>query len=194
MKQVYCKEGTLCSKYPLEPRKVIKKFIAGSIWAIFMLVFLSILFLSIPFWHIEGANLQTVTNLRTLWLSDILTISLLWVLFIVGSICEIIYEIFYYRFYFYDLTEKELIIRKGVITRRELTIPFYRIQDVYVDQDFWDRIFGLYDVHVATAATGGAFAGSERAHIDGVDAENAEVLKKIFIEKIRMGEPIKTGI
>jgi len=29
MKQVYCKEGTLCSKYPLEKKKVIKKVISG---------------------------------------------------------------------------------------------------------------------------------------------------------------------
>jgi membrane protein YdbS with pleckstrin-like domain len=116
------------------------------------------------------------------------------IFFAIIVVAKTIHEIFYFKFYFYDLTEKELIIRKGVISRREVVIPFSRIQDVYVDQDFGDRIFGLYDVHVATAATGGYYLESERAHIDGVNAQNAEALKKIFLEKIRTTETTKFAV
>ena len=52
-----------------------------------------------------------------------------------------------------------------------------------------DRIFGLYDLHVTTATDGyyinGYYIESERAHIDGINAETTEALKKIILEKIR---------
>jgi membrane protein YdbS with pleckstrin-like domain len=185
MKQVYCKEGTLCSKYPLEQRKVIKKVISG--WVVLMilaLVIWTIISQIIYANRIPSSLPQSARGAAYFFLFSAVIPPLL--LFLALVLYQIIYAIFYYKFYFYDLTEKELIVRKGVIARRELVIPFSRIQDVYVDQDFWDRIFGLYDVHVATAATGGAYSGSERAHIDGVNAENSESLKKIFVEKIRM--------
>jgi len=191
MRQIYCKEGTLCAKYPLEPRKIIKKVIAS--WIVLIIIVLAIL----PgVWMVKMVRM--VLNFTVLkdflfefssqLLLDIAT------LFILLTIIKGIYEIFYFKYYFYDLTEKELIIRKGVISRREVVIPFSRIQDIYVDQDFWDRIFGLYDIHVATAATGGYYAHSERAHIDGVNAQNAEALKKILLEKIRTAETTKAPI
>jgi membrane protein YdbS with pleckstrin-like domain len=191
MKQVYCKEGTLCSKFPLEQRKIIKKVISGWIILIILaIVIWTIISQIINTNRISSSLSQPARGLAYFLLFSAVIPELL--LFLALVLYRIIYEIFYYKFYFYDLTEKELIIRKGVIARREVVIPFSRIQDVYVDQDFWDRIFGLYDIHVATAATGGAYAGSERAHIDGVNAENAESLKKIFVEKIRITETTKS--
>jgi len=190
MKQVYCKEGTLCSKYPLEQRKIIKKVISG--WAVLIILAIIIWTIISQIFYVNRPSSslpQSARGIAYFFIFSVIIQPLL--LFLALIVCQIIYAIFYYKFYFYDLTEKELIIRKGVIARREVVIPFSRIQDVYVDQDFWDRIFGLYDVHVATAATGGTYAGSERAHIDGVNAENAEALKNIFVEKIRITETIR---
>jgi len=162
LNQVYCKPGTLCSKYPLDKKKILKKVLQNS-GVLIVLIVISV---------VAGSSFSFVG-----W----------WILLItlVALVLVIVYQIFYYKFYFYDMTTDELIIKKGVVSRREVVIPFSKIQDIYVDQDFLDRIFGLYDVHVATAATGGAYAGSERAHIDGVNSKNAEALKKIFIEIIR---------
>jgi len=190
MKQIYCKEGTLCSKYPLEQRKIIKKVISGWLVLIILAIVIWTIISQIFYVNRTASSLsQPARGLAYFFVFSVIIPPLL--LFLILVLYQIIYQIFYYKFYFYDLTEKELIIRKGVIARREVVIPFSRIQDVYVDQDFWDRIFGLYDVHVATAATGGAYAGSERAHIDGVNAENSESLKNMFVEKIRMTEMVK---
>jgi hypothetical protein len=161
LNQVYCKPGTLCSKYPLDKKKILKKTLQST--GIIIIIWIIILG--------TGFTLNSIV-----WWS---------ILFLVIIISVTLYQMLYYKFYFYDMTTGELIIKKGVVSRREVVIPFSKIQDIYVDQDFLDRIFGLYDVHVATAATGGAYAGSERAHIDGVNSKNAEALKKIFIEIIR---------
>src|SRR4029077_2137664 len=66
------------------------------------------------------------------------------------------YQRAYIKQYYYNVTDKLLIIRKGVFAQQEITVPFERIQDVYVDQDLFDVLFGLYDVHISTAtATSG---------------------------------------
>jgi uncharacterized membrane protein YdbT with pleckstrin-like domain len=82
--------------------------------------------------------------------------------------------------YFYDLVDGNLIIRKGVFSKNEITLPVSRIQDVYVDQDVFDRIFGLYDVHVSSATV----ISANLSHIDGVNKENAQALKSLIISKI----------
>jgi uncharacterized membrane protein YdbT with pleckstrin-like domain len=57
------------------------------------------------------------------------------------------------------------------------------MQDVYVDQDILDRIFGLYDVHFASATIGSAIS----AHIDGIDEQSAMQLKEMVLAKIKGG-------
>lgn len=92
-----------------------------------------------------------------------------------------LYQRWYFAVYFYDLTPDFIRIRKGPITPREITIPYERIQDVYVDQDLLDRIFGLYDVHLSTAT----ISSGMEAHIDGVEKQAAEGLRTIILETIK---------
>lgn len=86
----------------------------------------------------------------------------------------------YIRTYFYDAGEGYLTIRKGVFTPSEIHVMYQKIQDVYVDQDLFDRIMGLYDVHIASATV---TSGIE-AHIDGVDAATADSLKNFLLSSI----------
>jgi uncharacterized membrane protein YdbT with pleckstrin-like domain len=55
----------------------------------------------------------------------------------------------------YWLDEDFINIKQGVITRSEKHIPFSVIQDVIVNQDILDRLFGLSTVIVENAAMGG---------------------------------------
>lgn len=92
-----------------------------------------------------------------------------------------IYEYFYFKTYFYDLTKEYVIIKKDPIAPREITIPYMKVQDVYVDQDLFDRIFDLYDVHLSTATV---MSGME-AHIDGLKKTGADGIKNLLLEKIQ---------
>jgi len=153
--------------YPLSTKKVLKKTFTGTIiWCILFLilygisVFIFALFQS-PFgWLISGIVIVVLLS--------------------VIIILTYLYQLWYYNVYFYDLTADYIVIRKGPITPREITIPYERVQDVYVDQDILDRLFGLYDVHLSSATVS---SGME-AHIDGVEKSAADGLREVLLQTI----------
>ena len=153
-------------QYPLEPIKVVKKTISALL--VWLILFLVVLFLHAFFWKMLSLYLL---------IADIV--------FLVIIILEPIYQYWYYRKYFYDVRNDFLVIKKGVIMVRETILNYDKIQDVYVDKDILDRIFGLYDVHVSTAT---AMSGYE-AHIDGVNNQNASAVREQILEKIRSKKP-----
>ncbi|NMC06540.1 MAG: PH domain-containing protein [Candidatus Lokiarchaeota archaeon] len=64
------------------------------------------------------------------------------------------------RTFSYDLSDKFIVIRRGVITKQKTTIPFSRIQNVSVIQGPFDRKFGIYTVKIETAGFSAA-SGSQ---------------------------------
>jgi membrane protein YdbS with pleckstrin-like domain len=118
-----------------------------------------------------------------LFLAMIFFLPFIWIpigLLILYAIVRYIYEIYYLQNYFYDLSGKNLMIRKGVFTKEEIVLPIARLQDVYVDQDILDRIFGLYDLHVSSATT----ISGVLSHIDGLNKENANIIKNLILSGI----------
>ena len=99
-----------------------------------------------------------------------------------AAICSLTYQyqLWYFKVYFYDLTDDFIVIRKRVFTPREISIPYERVQDVYVDQDLLDRIMGLYDVHLSSAT----ISSGMEAHIDGVEKIAADGLRKFILDKV----------
>jgi len=157
---------TTIEQYPLERRKITKKIIVAMIgWTIFLGICM-----------IAAAVLALVWN-PVLWILFYTLIGLYILIFII----QIWYQTEYYKRYFYDIEQDFLIIKKGVIMPHETMLPYEKLQDVYMDQDLFDRIFNLWDVHVSTAT---AMSGYE-AHIDGVNRENAEALRELILIKIR---------
>jgi len=150
-------------EHPLQSTKVLKKTISSLfIWGIVFLVIL------IP------AHLFLWETLPTLLLvADGLAILIL--------LIQPLYQYLYYKDYFYDVRKDFLVIKKGVLTPRETILNYTKLQDVYVDQDLLDRLFGLYDVHVSTAT---ALSGAS-AHIDGVNHDNAQAIRELILSKIR---------
>lgn len=155
--------------FPLSTKKVLKKTVANTlVWAISLLIA----------WGMLAAALSSGTDTGS-WLG-ITTFGIFVFLFFVILVAYF-YQRWYYAVYFYDLTPDFIQIKKGPITPREITLPYERIQDVYVDQDLLDRIFGLYDVHLSSATVS---SGIE-AHIDGVEKQAAEGLRAILLETVK---------
>lgn len=159
-------------QFPLSKKKILKKTINGvSVWIVATLIFY------VPFALGLVSNVETIGWLG--WLT-VGTIGFLLLVCVFVILPVYLYQRWYYAVYFYDLTPDNVVIRKGPITPREITIPYERIQDVYVDQDILDRIFGLYDVHLSSAT---ASSGME-AHIDGVEKQAADGLRAVLLQKI----------
>jgi len=165
-------------KYPLSENKIIKKTITSGLGTFFSLGFI-IIVLTFPFIGIFSSlstnNISSIveTFFRLIWLYPILSFVYIAIVYI--------YQKVYFSTYYYDVTEDYLVIKKGVFAPSEITIPWERIQDVYVDQDIWDRIFDLFDVHLSTATITSGFS----AHIDGVEQQAADGLRMILLEKVR---------
>lgn len=157
-------------QFPLSYKKIIKKTLARTIA-------LSIVLLII--WAFSALMLTSMGQEALIFLGFI-TIGILGFLFLVVLLTHL-YQRWYFAVYFYDLTPDYIQIKKGPITPTEITIPYERIQDVYVDQDLLDRIFGLYDVHLSSAT---ASSGAE-AHIDGVEKQAAEGLRALLLATIK---------
>ena len=151
-----------CRAYPLVKAKIVKKTIAGMI-SLLSAVALSLIFFSSILFSIAGPGKSAGFFLLCM------------------GACALIlylYETAHFNRYYYDLPQKYLVIKEGVFTYGETTLPYARIQDVYVDQDILDQLFGLYDLHVATASG----QSSLNAHIDGLSYDGAEAIKERLLE------------
>lgn len=157
-------------QFPLSMKKVLKKTVASTL-AVSILLFIVWIVLVVVVGASEGGNFGII-GLVTLGILGFIVILVTTVYF---------YQKWYYSVYFYDLTDDFIIIKKGPITPREITIPYERVQDVYVDQDLLDRIFGIYDVHLSSATIS---SGAE-AHIDGVEKEAAEGLRGVLLQTVQ---------
>ena len=169
-------EQTLREEIPLRRRKIIKKSLGRLIRVVSIAAVLTVIFFGVYTLMEDGDTAMAHRfvaqegQIRFVWYS----VMAAWIFW------EPIYQYLYFAMYFYDMDEKNVIIRKGVVVQKEIILPFAKITDVYVDQDAPDVVLGLYDVHISTpTAESGAFA-----HIDGVDRKGAMTLRQMILEKI----------
>lgn len=48
----------------------------------------------------------------------------------------------------YTLTNERLLIEDGVFTKTQETLELYRVRDLQVIEPFWQRLFGLQNIHL----------------------------------------------
>jgi len=134
-------------KYPLSPKKIVKKTITSTIGWSFLLIFLLFMVFGIR------AGIMSDSNQDPTAFVGLLVFVLFGFVFllIVIALLSYLYQRWYFAVYFYDILDDYIVIKKGPIAPKEITIPWERIQDVYVGQDIFDRMFGLFDVHLSTA-------------------------------------------
>ncbi|MDD5016141.1 MAG: PH domain-containing protein [Atribacterota bacterium] len=155
---------------PLSSKKIIKKTINRTIPIIGPLA--ALLFALFTVMKISALDIMQSYVMETQ------KAILAWIVFgILFIIAIFVYEYFYYKLYYYDFTDDGAKIKKGVISQATGLVHYARLQNIYVDQDILDRIFGLYDVHYETAGEMSGFY----SHVDGLNKENADKLVA-FIE------------
>jgi len=162
-------------EYPLSvTRKFWKKIVSKS-FIFFVYSFIVSVFIGAAFYSFVLLNKGDFSS-SSLLAKILLPISI----FFLAEIVYSIYVKIYIDRYYYDCGDNFITIKKGVFAPTEIHVQYQKIQDVYVDQDILDRIFGIYDVHIASATV---TSGIE-AHIDGVNPDVAEKLKNLILNKI----------
>ena len=91
----------------------------------------------------------------------------------------------YYVRFRYWITDKELVVHSGVITRRKRNIPVERIQNIEIEQSLLPRLLGTAKVAVYTA-------GSDRAEgvLEFVSLKEAREIREVLRE---MQNRLKVG-
>ena len=158
---------------PLQKSKIVKKSMGGMIGVLVLAGFLTIFV--VGFFFAEPDDMPEILRLLRSAIMVVFPV-------LIGLLlCSVpVYEYYYWKRYFYDMDEKNIVIRKGVIAQKEITLPFSRVTDVYVDQDLMDVMFGLYDVHISTPTE----ESGQFAHIDGVDKEGSRELRRMILERM----------
>lgn len=152
----------LRKKFPLQGIKPLKKSVSTTFWVFLIAGILTLIIYPLASW-LGGIILR--------WLPVTLAA-------IFGI--KLIYEVFYFRSYDYSDNEEIMVLRKGVFMVTEVTVPYEKIQNVFINRDIFDRVFGLYDVHLSTVGR----VSQMELHIDGISMESSESLKNLLMGRI----------
>ena len=179
--------------YPIQGLWVLKS-ILGSL---FVLIFFVLYFL-IPSRRLGETRRDTEINF--------------YVIIIVGfAIFHFIVTILRRANFHYSIEEKFLTLKQGILSKQQRHIPYGVIQNLFIKQDLFDRIFGLASLTIENASQGagalaapqkqrvfGMIIGNQRQQqmemvgfsgnkvsIPGLTKMNAETLKGIVLQKMK---------
>lgn len=76
----------------------------------------------------------------------------------------------------YRFQERELVLRSGILTRKERHVPFERIQNIDLEQNVFHRLFGVAKVKIETASGSDAEAQLNVLSVEHV----AEIRRRVF--------------
>lgn len=123
-----------------------------------------------------------------LTLSSAITILLIYGLsyiFLVIIIAEIYARMAYNR-WFYEFTDSNLKLERGIIWKRYSNVPYERVQNVDIHRGILARMLGFSSVMIQTA--GYSYTARGRPSIEGylpaVDIESAEKIRDFLMKKI----------
>lgn len=92
-----------------------------------------------------------------------------------------------YRNFTYEMDEHEIIIRNGVITRRNTGIPYAAIREVKSVRNLLERIIGLATVKIETSGTSNV---ATEIYLPGIPNKGElvqQIMEKVTVTKGAMG-------
>ena len=179
--------GKIESKYAL--KETLKTFIIFTIMSASVFPFTSFI-MSLA----KNDNVMSLQFFTTGMI--ILTVICISVPFIT-ALLTYLYSVVYVNTFEYETSEKFLKIKSGVFTRKKVTIPFSRIQNLNITRGVFDRLFDLYTVKVETAGFGGASSQSggiikPEGYIPGIkDPSKLEKITRRLIHEYTQEVPEK---
>src|SRR3989344_3659414 len=165
----------------LDPKAVTLFFIGFvSIWSV------PILFLGV--WVPFSADLDSASE------SLFGFLNWLWVIIPVFLVLCFVWSKLTYHFYRYELTDAGFRKELGVISKKYVTIPYDRIQNVDIYRGILARILGLSDLNIQTAgmsATVGRFGvsgGGAEGRLPALSRKTAEQIRDELIQRARQAK------
>jgi membrane protein YdbS with pleckstrin-like domain len=88
-----------------------------------------------------------------------------------------------YNRWFYEFTDDNLKIERGIIWKRYSNVPYERVQNVDIHRGIIARIIGFSSVMIQTA--GYSATARTEGYIPAVDIKEAEEIREFLMKKIR---------
>ncbi|MEK6875276.1 MAG: PH domain-containing protein [Nanoarchaeota archaeon] len=126
---------------------------------------------------------RTSANLSSIFIFIILlAIAGLLLVIIIGEI----YARMSYNRWFYEFTNTNLKLERGIIWKRYSNIPYERVQNVDIQRGVIARIFGFSSINIQTAGysmPARGLGGTTEGYIPAVSIEDAERIREFVIKK-----------
>ncbi len=118
--------------------------------------------------------------------------SILILLVVILLLLSIVFNFFWstliYKNYKYELRADGFRKEHGVISKKYVTIPYERIQNVDIYRGLLSRILGLSDLNIQTAGmstTVGSYGGGSEGRLPALDPKVAEELRDELVARAR---------
>lgn len=113
---------------------------------------------------------------------------------IFGMVIAEIYARMAYNRWFYEFTDTNLKLERGIIWKKYSNIPYERIQNVDITRGIIARIIGFSTLNIQTAgySMGGKGGIYSEGYIPAVDVNEAEKIRDFLMKKI--GKRNKQGL
>ena len=108
-----------------------------------------------------------------------------WIIVAVGIIWYVVRPALIWLFAHYTITNRRLITRHGVITRKGHDIPLSRISDVAYERDLIDRFLGCGTLVISDASTHGQVALPDIPRIEETQRKLNDLLHELHSEDRR---------
>lgn len=94
-------------------------------------------------------------------------------------ILNYLYQRLYFKFFYFEISGRHIIIKRGPFELKETIIPFEKIIDVGMYQGFLDKPYKLYNISMMVD-----FGKKEKIGISGFDKEVAQRLLDFIVKSI----------
>ncbi len=101
----------------------------------------------------------------------------LYAILAIALLTMVISIIRYFKHYFY-IQNNELVVEKGVLSKKKLSIPFDRIQNVNIEQSLIHKLFNVYKISLETAGS-----ASKELEFSALEALTAEKLSDYLLHQ-----------
>lgn len=99
---------------------------------------------------------------------------------VAAAVASILFSALRWWRFSYQLDAQRLLVRQGLLSRSERSVPLDRVRGVDVEAPPLHRLFGLAVLRVDAAAGGG---GNEEAELDAVSATDAVRLRELLLTR-----------
>lgn len=168
------------------PHKVHSSYIWLGAIRTFILIF-GIIIASSPSWIPGVMGIYKAPGVREkIPLNLTLIIVAVILVFLTSYAIALLYHLLSYKFITYTISKDEFTFKRGIFIKKNVHIPYARIQTVDLTSSFLQRIVGISDVTIDTA--GGS--SNARVKIPYVRQTSAEVLRLLVytLKKVALNE------